>query len=62
MLNPLQVHFIQVLGQWDVKDEELMELKTIISRHFAEKADRLMDQIWIDKKISQVDLDARLEG
>ena len=61
MLNPLQVHFIQLLGQWDVKEEELNDIKSLISRHFSEKADKLMDQIWKEKNLSQTDLDALLD-
>jgi len=61
-LTPLQVHFIQVLGQWNLKDEELNEIKALVSKHFAEKADKLMVKIWDEKKISTKDLDTLLEG
>ena len=62
ILTPLQIHFIQVLGQWDVKDEELNDIKFLISRHFAEKADKLMEKIWKEKNLSQTDLDGLLEA
>jgi hypothetical protein len=57
-LNPLQVHFIQLLGQWELKEEDLNEIKSMVSRHFASKADRLMEHIWKEKNLSQSDLDA----
>lgn len=62
VLNPLQVHFIQVLGEWDLKEEELNDIKSLISKHFAERADRLMEKIWKDKNLSQSDLDDLLVG
>jgi hypothetical protein len=39
----------------DVPDEQLIEIKTILGRYFAEQATRLMDQFIVDNNISPTD-------
>ncbi|MEO6285957.1 MAG: hypothetical protein ABIN80_29310 [Dyadobacter sp.] len=58
-LNSLQLFMVKMFEkQLDIKQER--EIKQLLSDYFAQKIDEEMDQIWVEKKLSQDDLDNAL--
>jgi hypothetical protein len=58
-LNSMQLFMVKMFEkQLDTKQEK--EIKQLLSDYFAHKIDEEMDQIWVDKKLSQDDLDNAL--
>jgi hypothetical protein len=58
-LNSMQLFMVKMFEkQLDTKQEK--EIKQLLSDYFAQKIDEEMDQIWVDKKLSQDDLDNAL--
>jgi hypothetical protein len=58
-LNSMQLFMVKMFEkQLDTKQEK--EIKQLLSNYFAQKIDEEMDQIWVDKKLSQEDLDTAL--
>jgi hypothetical protein len=58
-LNSMQLFMVKMFEkQLDTKQEQ--EIKRLLSDYFAHKIDEEMDQIWVDKKLSQDDLDNAL--
>jgi hypothetical protein len=58
-LNSMQLFMVKMFEkQLDSKQEK--EIKQLLSDYFAQKIDEEMDQIWVDKKLSQEDLDKAL--
>jgi hypothetical protein len=51
-LTNLQLELLKIFSR-DLPDEELLEIKHLLSAYFAEKATREMDRLWDEKKWSQ---------
>jgi hypothetical protein len=58
-LNSMQLFMVKMFEkQLDTRQEK--EIKQLLSDYFAHKIDEEMDKIWVDKKLSQDDLDNAL--
>jgi hypothetical protein len=53
-LNKAQVEFLHLFER-NVSDEDLIALKRIISRYFAEKAIQIADKVWEEKGYTEED-------
>jgi len=56
-LNPVQLHILQMFKYTRTK-KSLDELKNILSKYYVQKADKEMDKIWEEKKLTQSKLKA----
>jgi hypothetical protein len=52
-LSPIQVHLLRFFSEHNVNDEETNELQTLIGNFYAQKADKLMEDIWKEKGYSE---------
>ena len=52
-LSDIQLHLLRFFSERDVSNEETIEIQRMIARFYAEKADRLMDEIWEQKGFSE---------
>ena len=52
-LSDIQLHLLRFFSERDVSNEETIEIQRMIARFYAEKADRLMDEIWGQKGFSE---------
>ena len=67
VFNPIQIHLMQMFER-NKSEEELRELQSVISRYYAQKMERHLDELWdegvLDQKrldeINQMDLHAWL--
>lgn len=48
-LSSIQLHLLRFFNEREVSDDETKELQLLISNHYAEKADKLMEKIWKEK-------------
>ena len=48
-LSPIQVHFLRFFSERNINDTETQEIQQLIANHYAQKADKLMEHIWIEK-------------
>lgn len=48
-LSPIQVHLLRFFNERNINDQETQELQKLIAQYYANKADNLMDKIWVDK-------------
>lgn len=60
-LSNLQLELIKIFS-YELSDSDLLEVKRILSKHFADKASDEVDRLWEDKKWSNDDMDAWLQG
>lgn len=51
-LTNLQLELLKIFSR-DLPEEELLEIKQILSAYFAEKATREMDRLWDERNWSQ---------
>jgi hypothetical protein len=51
-LTNLQLELLKIFSR-DLPDEELLEIKNILSAYFAEKATKEMDRLWDEKGWTQ---------
>lgn len=54
-LKPIQMHLLKMFNYTHTK-KNLEELKDLLSKHFADKVDEEMDEIWVSKNLSQTKL------
>lgn len=52
-LSPIQLHLLRFFSEREVSEEETKELQLLIARHYADKADELMEEIWQKKKLGE---------
>jgi hypothetical protein len=48
-LNPVQLHLLRFFSERQVTEQETIEIQQLISQHYAQKADKLMDLLWVDR-------------
>ncbi|MEL6863414.1 MAG: hypothetical protein AAFP19_03300 [Bacteroidota bacterium] len=60
-LTNLQIELLKIYS-FDISEEQLMEIKDILSRYFADKATGEMDQLWEEKGWSNETMDNWLKG
>lgn len=53
--NDTQIHLLNMF-KFTKSENQLKEIKEILSKYFAEKVDELSDKIWKEKKLSQEDM------
>jgi S-adenosylmethionine synthetase len=51
-LNPVQIHLLKMFSR-PIKENDLLEIKTLLSNYYAKKVDEESDKIWEEKKMSQ---------
>ncbi len=44
-LNPVQLHFIELFSR-PMNEQELQDIKELLLRYYAEKADEELDKVW----------------
>lgn len=52
-LTQKQIEFVKFLGNRNISDQEIGDIKRLISHYYIIKADLLMDNIWQEKGISE---------
>lgn len=60
-LSNLQQELLRVYS-FEISDEDVMELRRFLVRHFGEKAERLAGEIWNHKKLNQEEMEKWLHG
>ncbi len=56
VFNPAQVYLLQMFERIKT-DEELLEIKKLISNYFAQKMDAHLDKLWDEGVLDQTRLD-----
>ncbi len=51
-LNPIQLHLLRFFSGQNVNEQETMALQKLIAKYYADKADRLMENIWEEKGLN----------
>lgn len=54
-MSNLQAELLKLYAN-DLDDNELIEIKAILGKHFAEKATDAMDKLWEEKGLSERDM------
>ncbi|GAB3222553.1 hypothetical protein [Spirosoma arcticum] len=60
-LNPVQLHLLQLFS-YDLDQNELADIKTLLADYFVRKADEEMARLQQHKLTTQADLDALLNA
>ena len=60
-LTNAQMELMKLFGT-DLSDKELVELKSLLSRFYADKATRAADMIWDKQDLSDEAMDSWLNG
>jgi hypothetical protein len=55
-LNPTQLHLLKMFA-WDNDESSLLEVKRVLTRHFAKKLDGELDELWNNGRLDQARLD-----
>lgn len=55
-LNPVQQHLLKMFA-FDGSEESLREVKEVLTRHFSEKLDNCLDELWDAGVLNQEKLD-----
>lgn len=53
ILTKPQIEFVKFLGNRNISDKEIKDIKHIISQYYITKADALMEDIWEEKGLSE---------
>lgn len=51
-LTPTQIEFVKFLGNRNISNHEIEDIKRLISYYYVAKADALMEKIWEEKGLS----------
>lgn len=54
-MSNLQLELLRLYGN-GVSDENLLEIKTILAKFFADKASDAMDEVWKEKNLTEKNL------
>ncbi len=54
-LSNLQLELLRLYGN-GVSEENLLEIKVILAKYFADKATEAMDKVWEEKGLTQQDM------
>ena len=60
-LTKLQIELLKIYS-FDIKDEQLIDIKEILSRYFAGKASDEMDKLWDEKGWTNSTMDEWLKS
>lgn len=52
-LTQIQINFVKFLGERSISDNEIRDIKKLISLYFVAKADAKMNEIWEEKTFSE---------
>ncbi|WP_159474675.1 hypothetical protein [Dyadobacter sp. 3J3] len=52
-LSDIQLHLLRFFSERDISNDETIEIQRLIARFYAEKADKLMEEIWEQKDFSR---------
>ena len=53
ILTQAQINFVKFLGERSISDNEIRDIKQLISLYFVTKADAKMNEIWEEKTFSE---------
>ena len=53
ILTQPQINFVKFLGERQISDNEIKDIKQLISLYFVAKADAKMNEIWEEKTFSE---------
>lgn len=53
ILTKPQIEFVKFLGNRNISDKEIKDIKHIISQYYITKADAIMEDIWEEKGLSE---------
>ena len=53
ILTQPQIDFVKFLGNRNISENEINDIKRLISKYYIYKADALMDGIWDEKNLSE---------
>lgn len=56
VLNQTQLHLLKMFA-WDNDENTLLEVKRVLTRHFAKKLDDELDELWDNGQLDQSRLD-----
>jgi hypothetical protein len=56
VFNPVQQHLLKMFA-WDNDEKSLLEVKEVLTRHFARKLDEQLDELWENGTLDQKRLD-----
>jgi hypothetical protein len=56
VLNQAQLHLLKMFA-WDDNEDTLLEVKRVLTRHFAKKLDDELDELWDNGQLDQSRLD-----
>ena len=60
-LSPIQVHLLRFFTERNVNEQETQELQKLIAQYYADKADKLMEEIWQEKGLNEAKMLELLE-
>ncbi len=60
-LNSIQVHLLRFFSERNINEQETNELQQLIANFYAQKADKLMENIWVEKGYSETKMMEILE-
>jgi hypothetical protein len=52
-LNSIQVHLLRFFNERNVSQQETQDLQKLIAQYYANKADKIMDEIWEEKGLDE---------
>ena len=56
-LTPIQLHLLRFFSERQVTEQETIEIQQLISQHYAQKADKLMDALWENRGYTEQTMD-----
>ena len=56
-LTPVQLHLLRFFSERQVTEQETIEIQQLISQHYAQKADKLMDSLWESRGFTEQTID-----
>jgi hypothetical protein len=55
-LTNLQLEILK-LYSFELTEKELLDIKTVLARHFADRLSKRVDEIWQEKGLTEADMD-----
>lgn len=53
ILTQPQIEFVKFIGNRNISDTEIVDIKRLISKYYVLKADSLMNDIWQEKGLTE---------
>ena len=62
VLTKPQIEFVKFIGNRNISDTEIVEIKRLISKYYVLKADSLMNNIWDEKGLNEQNMEDLLNS